>query len=123
METNHDTNQPTTKRHTAAEAMMDTIRKRLVDATTSQDRATSLHDLVQSIAQQEAIIALEWQVVMCIQYDVEDRTEDECRREVAEYARETLLDSGADDTWSGRANDLRRSVFDAQRRWVKDALR
>ena len=102
---------------------METLRKRLIDATTSQDRATSLHDLVQSIAQQEAIIALEWQVVMCVQYDVEDRNEDECRREVAEYARETLLDSGADDTWSGRANDLRRSVFDAQRRWVKDALR
>lgn len=38
---------------------------------------------------------------------------------VAIAAAGELLDRGADDTWSGRGNDLRRATFDAQRDFIR----
>lgn len=42
-------------------------------------------------------------------------------RLVVDETTRQIVGQGADDTRSGRANDLRRTRFDALRRWVQDA--
>lgn len=121
METNHDT-EPTTKRLELLKQNLDALRDQLVSGAMTEDRAVALHDTVQAIAKAEAIFALEYQVAMHQYRDVEDLTEDESRVKIAEYTRDSLLMSGADDTWSGRSNDLKRAVFDAKRKWVTEVL-
>lgn len=44
----------------------------------------------------------------------------EATKLVAIAAARELLDRGADDSWSGRGNDLRRAIFDAQRNFIRD---
>jgi hypothetical protein len=51
-----------------------------------------------------------------------DATETDVLGAVRQYLTEVLLE-GADDTWSGRGNDLARVCFDAKREAVKQSLR
>ena len=46
----------------------------------------------------------------------------EARKTLARRQVSNLLSQGAQDTWSGRGNDLRRTKFDSQRNWVTTVL-
>lgn len=82
--------------------------------------------IVQQAAEAQVASRLWSRVVMVAnaeRFQVMDNPWVEALSAVAEEATEMLLSSGADDTWSGRHNDMRRTQFDAQRGWVDGARR
>lgn len=83
----------------------------VASAATSGAGAAELDDRVRALASIEGQLAVASRLARAIEADL-DREE-----QVAVLFQ--LLQDGADDSWSGRGNDLRRARFDGVRREVE----
>jgi cobalamin biosynthesis Mg chelatase CobN len=106
-----------------AQKRQQTAQFDLTEAIGNTDgRPEAIQSLVQSYAENRVADALWIHVGDLVQRDdlyVEDEVD--ALRKVVEYETERLLTCGADDTWSGRGNDLKRVEFDAKRNWLSHA--
>ncbi len=106
----------------AAEQAVTFARAQLAEAATAGHRSDDLHDRVQAIARAEVVRDLERHAANVAGGHTlaPAGSPVEALQLVARGALRQLVQQGADDTWSGRANDLRRVRHDALRRWVAD---
>jgi hypothetical protein len=98
-----------------AYAPVEAARAKLAAAASTGSPASHLNDLVQAVGVAEAVARLRLDVAQMLRENQE--TGD---------IRETLLNEllrGADDAWSGRANDLRRATHDGVRLAIRDIIR
>lgn len=97
-----------------AYAPVNAARAKLAQAASTSD-TSRLNDLVQTVAVVEAVARIRFDVAEMLRAGA-----------ASEDVRETLLDEllrGADDAWSGRANDLRRATHDGVRVAIRDIIR
>jgi hypothetical protein len=101
----------------AAEKSLNRARNDLAQAVTDRVSSRDLLDYLHSVAQLEVRLEILTLVETAInEYDA--RGED-----VYTDLLEMFVLNGADDSWSGRGNDLRRVRFDAARSLIKDLKR
>lgn len=121
-----ESTEPTSPQYERAVNLVNTARTYLATAATEGKAPETLVNAVHDLARAEAVERFELDAcyrLVWMQKDNPEATQEDARKSVAETAAEQLLDVGADDTWSGRNNDLRRVVFDAKRDWVRRTVR
>lgn len=89
-------------------------RERLVTAATEGQSADELATIVEAITRAEAVARLRYSVGRML-------ANGSNTNEIEAYLTDRLI-AGADDTFSGRGNDLKRAAFDAVRDEVRDLL-
>lgn len=119
MSTSETTTPAPTAKCLKAQAYVADLRTALA-AAAAGNRVDDLAQRVQDLAAQEAILGLE--DLVCRMMVVHDLTEEQARIRAGKRVASDLLTVGADDTWSGRGNDLARVVFDAKRKWAAKAI-
>lgn len=107
-----------TKLDTAC-GMVVAYRERIVQAATNGEDLSDLGTFVTRLAEQEGARDLWARLAQAAKY-----TSTQGQEYTAEMALATafdLLSSGADDSWSGRGNDVARARFDGMRSAAQDA--
>jgi hypothetical protein len=95
----------------AATDPMGTLAKAIAGASDTDHALHALH-----LAAEAEVTTRQWQHVdMVID---SGRTPVEALRLVVKDTTSQIIGRGADDTWSGRSNDLKRVRFDALRIWI-----
>lgn len=105
-----------------------TVTEQLTDArvqlTRSAERGTptTLHDMVQDLAVWTEQDRLWEQVRERTTRTDAPLTWSDAARVTARVVVRNMVNTGVDDTWSGRGNDLRRTVYEARRVWVEHVV-
>lgn len=93
---------------------METLTKVIAHCTSIDGAMSSLYR-----AAETEVVTGRWQIVKMLVEDREFEPVEALRVVVHETTRD-IVGRGADDSWSGRTNDLKRVRFDALRRWVQN---
>lgn len=89
-------------------------RERLVTAATEGQAADELATIVEAITRAEAVAKVRYTVGQML-------ANGSASNDIEGYLTDRLI-AGADDSWSGRGNDLKRAAFDAVRDEIRDLL-